>query len=90
MARAGMGPRSTTWEGVSDENDPEEQVLTNTYTNSQVGPFADNARLNPKEHERNTAVNWADAGSGVKGKLVNINHPSAKNPIQDGFAILRS
>mmetsp|Transcript_27214 Transcript_27214/g.26881 ORF Transcript_27214/g.26881 Transcript_27214/m.26881 type:complete len:207 (+) Transcript_27214:401-1021(+) len=88
LLKQGNGPVSSSW----DEeifHDPEEHVLRNTFLNAQMGPFVhyDDAL---EEIEKLNKLNWADNHTDEKEKLVDIPHPSSKNPVEDGHAILRS
>jgi hypothetical protein len=60
----------------------------NTYLNSQIGTMA--AYGDFDNTDKSSMINWADASSGNKTELCNIHHPSARNPTEDGFAIIRS
>jgi len=78
------GPKTAKWE---EYNNPEDLVLRNTFLNAQMGPFVNYEKT---ESEKEFKVNWADHGSEDKEKLVDILHPSSKNPVEDGFALMRS
>jgi hypothetical protein len=41
LAKNGIGPKSGNWEEVSDPNDVDELIMTNTYKNSQIGAMSD-------------------------------------------------
>ena len=37
LTNRGIGPRTSTWDELSNENDEEEIVLRNTFNNAQIG-----------------------------------------------------
>jgi protein-tyrosine phosphatase len=74
----------TETQGLTDE----EHLLRNTYLNAQLGPIAE--EINPLSKEKSFVVNWADNGEDDKEKLLDIIHPSAKNPIENGIVIIKS
>lgn len=87
LLKLGLGPITSTWED-ENLNDIEEHVIKNTYLNAQMAPFANYDDV--ETIEKSNRLNWADNHTDQKEKLVDIHHPSSKNPIEDGYAILRS
>jgi hypothetical protein len=63
----------------------EELMLRNTFLNSQALPISD---VDTTQYSQNaTALKWADQ---VAGQLEDHPHPASKNPVEAGFAVLKS
>ncbi|CAG9314642.1 unnamed protein product [Blepharisma stoltei] len=90
LTRQGFGPKSSTWNELGEDAyiDSEELLLRNTYINAQVGPFID--YKTQKTEEKQFLINWSDCNTNNKSMLEDIAHPSSKNPIENGYAILKS
>ncbi|CAG9331694.1 unnamed protein product [Blepharisma stoltei] len=82
LVRQGEGPRSRNWNDNEKEiEDVEELILRNTFLNSQVGAAVE-ARPSGDGGPRDPRINWS-------GKAVDI-QPNVKNPIENGYVILKS
>lgn len=81
---------STNWNELSEEMqlESEELLLRNTFMNARMGALAD--YTTPIDQQRSPCINWIDNGVGEPGQLTGTPHPSSKNPVEDGYAILRS
>jgi protein-tyrosine phosphatase len=89
FTRQGRGPVSSKWTDMNEHTgNTEELILRNTFLNAQMGPIED--------YERSYDINkefklvWADRNTGEVTKLVDIHHPGSKNPVENGYAILKS
>jgi hypothetical protein len=75
------------WGELSEAEDvgSEELMLRNTFLNSQALPISD---VDTTQYSQNaTALRWADQ---VAGQLEDHPHPASKNPVEAGFAVLKS
>mmetsp|Transcript_3706 Transcript_3706/g.7922 ORF Transcript_3706/g.7922 Transcript_3706/m.7922 type:complete len:401 (+) Transcript_3706:10-1212(+) len=75
------------WVDLSEEDHlgSEELMLRNTFLNSQALPISD---VDTNLYAANSAaLQWADQ---VAGQLVDHPHPASKNPVESGFAVLKS
>jgi protein-tyrosine phosphatase len=81
---------SSNWNELSEEMnlESEELLLRNTFMNARMGALAD--YTSPVEQVRAPHINWTDNGSGDPAQLTGVPHLSSKNPVEQGFAILRS
>lgn len=86
MSRSGVGPRSRGWN--EEVEDDEERLVTNTFRNAQNLGFADYISSVPGL--KSQTLKWADGNLGDPRLLEDIAHPSAKNPIELGCAVLKS
>ena len=86
MIRSGLGPKTRGWE--EDPEDEEERLVTNTFRNAQALGFAD--YVSPVPGIKSQALKWADGNAGDPRLLEDIAHPSAKNPVELGCAVLKS
>ena len=84
---AKKGFLSNTGWNETDGLTEEELVLRNTYINAQLGPIVEEVDNNK---EKSFIVNWTDNGEDNKEKLVDVPHPSSKNPIENGVVIIKS
>jgi len=86
MSRSGLGPRSRGWE--ESAQDEEERLVTNTFRNAQALGFAD--YVSPVPGCKSQVLKWGDGNAGDPRLLEDIAHPSAKNPVELGCAVLTS
>lgn len=70
-----------TWDKTED---PDEFLLRNTFLNSRAGAFVQSEVLKTSRKPR---LKWTDGGKLDKNKL---EAPNIKNPIENGFIILKS
>ena len=87
LSRAGLGPKTRAWSELNEE-DEEENIVANTYLNAQSLGIAD--YLRPLPGLKVNTLKWADGNQGDQRQLEDIAHPSAKNPIEMGCAVLKS
>ena len=70
-----------------DQANCEELVVRNTYINARMHQLEE--FLPPPDNlEKDTRLNWADAG--LVKNFGDIDHAAARNPVDNGFAILKS
>lgn len=86
MSRSGGGPRSRGWD--ESPEDEEERLVSNTFRNAQALEFADYVSKVPGF--KTQLLKWADGNAGDPRLLEDIAHPSAKNPVELGCAVLKS
>lgn len=92
LSRLATGVVSNTWAEVSDDPQTanEELILRNTFLNSQAGEIADYHNQSDPLPEKAFKLTWLDNNSGDSEKLTAEPHPSSLNPVENGFAIIRS
>jgi hypothetical protein len=64
-------------------------VLRNTFVNGCIGEIEEIPEEPVPEHEA-SKVRWIDHNSEKIEELVDVNHPGTTNPVERGFAEIRS
>jgi len=92
FARSSPGVISNSWNEVSDDPNTsnEELILRNTFLNSQTGEIADYHNTSEHTTSKSFKITWLDNNTGDPEKLTSSPHPSSLNPVESGFAIIRS
>lgn len=92
LSRLATGLMSNSWSEVSDDpnTSDEELILRNTFLNSQTRQITDYHNQSNSLLEKAFKLTWLDNNSGNSSKLTALPHPSSLNPVENGFAIIRS